>query len=363
MTQADLILIIASYVGASLFLFLGYWRGGGAWNDKFGIPREEADKLLSFLTFGLWKERHVERDIDIDDNALQKKLSGKWGEYIIMTLAAIGVLIIDTVTPNTSIYTLISDNIVMTVIIVFIVIVLIFIHSTNVIKRNKIKCPDSDKLYINELKNGYLLYNFYTTIIYTLGIYLILMVVCEYMYDKQKIHVLSQDLSLLIKESKNYIHQDIVLQSYNEGIYSKVLTAFIDTKTQLTPGIYIIALILSLNYLVSRTPIRYAFDDFAELISRYFIIPILIVLFYSIYTYFYSFSSMVKLAITCIENQHMPYDSIPWEILQRKTEITTSLRDKQNIWGFFSMFYNTGGLTAIATGLLEIASRLRVQKS
>ncbi|MBU6297037.1 MAG: hypothetical protein KJS68_02235 [Alphaproteobacteria bacterium] len=326
---ADGTVVLYMLAIAIFFLLIGYVVGGQVMVERHSIPIQ---------LFGQ-----------------TRKISGFWGEAIVLILGAMVLIAIHVMTPAASLTGLLAKYPFTLREVIAVCAVLYFFYARSVLRQAARAEAHRGKSHHKKLFRAYVAYGPYCVTMYVAVAAGFALLVFQYMADAsvisaQRVEILAQLNNL------GTLHAPEQIQGAVEVAYGNILMNGNLVASSMNPVFMMIALITLMIIIVTRTPIKHAFRELPRSITQYTGIIALIVFFaLTTITYYYSYAALASHSLKSISNLRPVLAHGRWEIMQRFNEIVIDLEHKQSFLGFATMVVNESGVAVIGMALLQWA--------
>lgn len=310
----DPALIAGAWVLAVVCLFVGYYMGGTAWDEWFAV------RIVQLKRHGT--------------------ISGKYVELILITLTAGLLLFVDQLTPAVSIAGAIQKYWYVFATLVLLGYGIVLYHSLTVVPT--VTPTASAYRDVNEfrrdLARGYIVYNLFSTVIFTFFVVAAMCVVAQFMADKAEFAKTRARLddALLVIETWQFANASSVIAAIEEA-NSLLWLSIHGITEQINTVLLLFFFALVINMVVAYTPIRAAYTEdgvwYTHCITALVLLGVIVVGWYLYYTEYLTLirSTIDKLSSAAVRAKVLGGD---WEITTRYYALLNDLRARQGITGF-----------------------------
>ena len=331
LVNAESAVILALWLAAVAFLFIGYWIGGRAWSEKFAVRMTG------------WADGRT--------------ISGKWTELAVITYTAILVGLINQLTPDAGLLRVVSANWPIVAGIVIGLVALVYVHSYRVVANlpgAEISYPD----YARDVARGYAVYNLFSIIIF--GFFLItgLLVVQQFIADQAEFTrhraTLDEALNQLIATSREGKAAAGSILSMLERVNSLLTGSVQSIIEQINTVFLVFFFVLAINFLIEFTPVRSAYSNEGVSATHSGVALVLVlVLLVGWYLYYSEYLGLMRGSIARVMEIESRMLTDDWELARRYYQILNDLRGRQGITGFALTLSNERGGLLLLLGALQ----------
>jgi len=322
-SNPDPILIFFVWLLAVVFLFVGYTRGREAWKNWF--DREPLDNGAG--------------------------ISGRWVEFIMVSLTALLVAFVNQLTPAVPLVATLTKYWPAALGLFILGAVIVYLHSQNVAATIGLARAGGQNFeeFKRELKSGYFFYNGFSVLIFTFYVVAALAVIGQLLADNAEFQKsrAALDEALVVLQTWKFANTSSVIASIEET--NSLLWGSIHGITeQINTVLLLFFFVLVINLAVAYTPIRAAYSEggvwYTHCITALVLFLVIVIGWYLYYTEYLSLirGMLTKLSSPEVRGKILGGD---WEITQRYYALLNDLRSRQGITGFIiTMCSERGGV-------------------
>jgi hypothetical protein len=334
----DWLIVLILAVTMLLSLRLSYWIGGNIWWERHSIP-----------VHGFGKE---------------KRISGFWGEAVIVTLGTCFLLCVGALTPSVNLSGIILACPAWFWGVLGVCIALYAYYAYTVVADSRRNEAHRGKAHHTQLAWTYLAYGPYSVSLYLGVIAALLLLGLQYLADAAAI---AEERGQIIAQlhAMNALtagHVDPAkIQAGIEVAYGNILENGSMVAASMNPVFVLIALATSIMFLVTRSPIRQVLLGLPRSLAQYMGFMALIAFFLlTTVTYYFSYAALANESLRCISHLGpvLEHANADWEIMRRFNEIVIDLGRKHSFVGFAATVIDESGAAVVWMALLQwITSR------
>lgn len=338
-SDGSMLLVLGAWLIASLSVCAGYWAGGRAWRERFGVT--------------------------IDAKRSGRKTSGVWAEWALITYVATLVYLVDKLTPAGSIMTLASHNATYFLAAIAVTAALVAGHEIWEV-RVAYRATQSYPAHARDLAFGYVPYTIFSTVMFCFCFLAAALIVHQFLAEQAKF---SEHRAIL---EKAYASLDVMGQQQGaapvmisiERINGLLSTTVYLITEQINTVLLLLYCVLAINLLIEFTPMRSAYSP-AAVVWTHAVVVATLMLVVGIAAYLYSTAYLIILQRALENLSLIEYHVIAggWEGARRYYEVVTELRGKQGFTGFIlTLTSGRGGIAFFVAALQAIFSYLKNAK-
>ena len=336
LTDSNVMLVIALWALASLSLLCGYWAGRDAWWVRFRVRMD--------VGFG------------------PKTLSGFWSEWALITYVALLVLLVEALTPAIDLTGLVTQTWPFFPIMFAVTFGLVVMHELIEVRSAR-RAHSGDPVFVRELGRGYAPYTVFSTIIFCMFFMAALLVVYQFMADKQNFARQRAVLEMAFAawHGREGTGAPVAVGMGEIERINGLLSAAIYAITeQVNTVLIVLYCVLLINLLIEFTPLRTAYSPNALIWTHAVVVAaLLLVCATAAYLYATEYLGMIQRTIAELSRLEPRVRSESWEGTKRYYELLADLRTKQGFTGFIlTISAGRGGVAFFGTALQMIYSTI-----
>lgn len=331
----DLQLIVGVWALAVLSVGAGYLFGRDAWKKRFSV----------WLDFGFGRTRY----------------SGFVSEAALISYVILLVLLVEKLTPATSIGQLYVKSWPFIPVAVVITLFLVIRHE---VRQVTAAYETHDATHARQLAMGYAPYTIFSTIIFSLFFVAAALVVDQFFFDKAGFAQRRAELEAAYSAFQVPGQADRSAGAAMidvERVNGLLSTAIYAVTEQINTVLIVLYCVLAINLFIEFTPMRTAYQPDAVVWTHMVVgLALLIVVAVAAFLYSTEYLGMLQRAIAELEKLEKQIAHDSWEGARRYYEVMTDLRGKQGFTGFIlTMTTGRGGVAFFVTALQAIFSYLK----
>lgn len=289
--------------------------------------------------------------------------SGRDGELVIVTLAAISALVVTYFTPDVSIVGVVAKWPWQCLAALVFVFVVIRFYSRSVIRH---ACDEGRKpVYCDRLRRAYDVYDVYSTCLFGVGAIILMMLLFQFLLDGAAFSAEAQALNATFEQAGRIAAEGVGLpldqlhavheraQAQAEVGYGGVAMANKLLQNQFNPLFIFAGVLISINMVINYTPLRSLFMKGATVMTVIFTYaPLITIAAIALLIYLSVYDAMLATALNHLQTMTPPVALADWELSQRHAEMSAGLAEARNLFGFAkSVAGGGGGFAALVWGL------------